>query len=126
MSLNFFPSCNTHGQIGSDNKEEALVPRFIDLDERINYIASGSNHNLAITGMEIFYIRMKCELRQKIPRSPSLLFSSILLITINCHILLLLIYYVSKVSLLPKHLIKSYKGTDLKLSPSVLFPYMVL
>ena len=46
-----FFRCNTHGQIGSDNREEAVVPRFLDLVEPIKYIASGANHNLAITGM---------------------------------------------------------------------------
>ncbi|CAC5359667.1 unnamed protein product [Mytilus coruscus] len=42
--------CNTHGQIGSDNREEAVVPRFLDINQPIRFIASGANHNLAITG----------------------------------------------------------------------------
>ncbi|CAC5359671.1 unnamed protein product [Mytilus coruscus] len=41
--------CNTHGQIGSDNREEAVVPRFLDINQPIRFIASGANHNLAIT-----------------------------------------------------------------------------
>ncbi|XP_076102267.1 uncharacterized protein LOC143071676 isoform X3 [Mytilus galloprovincialis] len=42
--------CNSQGQIGSDNREEAVVPRFLDINQPIRFIASGANHNLAITG----------------------------------------------------------------------------
>ncbi|XP_067664696.1 uncharacterized protein [Haliotis asinina] len=41
---------NIHGQIGIGSREEAVVPRDVDIDKAVTYIASGANHNLAITG----------------------------------------------------------------------------
>ncbi|XP_046350491.2 uncharacterized protein LOC124131328 isoform X1 [Haliotis rufescens] len=40
---------NAHGQIGIGSREDAVVPRDVDIDKTVTYIASGANHNLAIT-----------------------------------------------------------------------------
>ncbi|XP_050403705.1 uncharacterized protein LOC126819621 isoform X2 [Patella vulgata] len=47
---------NLNGQIGSGDNMEAVIPKQVDLSEPIKSIASGANHNLAITNTGHVYM----------------------------------------------------------------------
>ncbi|XP_060064104.1 uncharacterized protein LOC132544517 isoform X2 [Ylistrum balloti] len=47
--------CNATGQIGTGDREEALVPKILEMTSPITQVACGSNHSLAITDQgEVF------------------------------------------------------------------------
>jgi alpha-tubulin suppressor-like RCC1 family protein len=51
---------NAHGQIGTGDREEATIPKFLEgLNQPIKTIAAGSQHSLAVTGnqliLQLFY-----------------------------------------------------------------------
>ncbi|KAK3097505.1 hypothetical protein FSP39_010255 [Pinctada imbricata] len=48
--------CNANGQIGMGCREEAVVPKILEMDRPIRFVASGANHNLAITDNGEVYV----------------------------------------------------------------------
>ena len=45
----FYIRFNANGQIGNGTLEEVTVPCVLEMTDPIKYVASGANHNLAIT-----------------------------------------------------------------------------
>lgn len=41
---------NDYGQIGSGSKENVVIPRFVEFEDRVSKVTCGANHNLALTG----------------------------------------------------------------------------
>ncbi|XP_033749791.1 uncharacterized protein LOC117334342 isoform X2 [Pecten maximus] len=48
--------CNANGQIGTGDREEALVPKMLDMSGPITQVACGSNHSLAISDIGELYV----------------------------------------------------------------------
>ncbi|OWF41330.1 uncharacterized protein LOC110462625 isoform X2 [Mizuhopecten yessoensis] len=48
--------CNSTGQIGTGDREEALVPKILEMTGPITHVACGSNHSLAISDKGEVYI----------------------------------------------------------------------
>ncbi|XP_069138593.1 uncharacterized protein [Argopecten irradians] len=48
--------CNANGQIGTGDREEALVPKTMDMSSTVTQVACGSNHSLAISDNGEVYV----------------------------------------------------------------------
>lgn len=62
-NFDWFFRSNNNGQIGREDLEEATIPVPIEIARPVTCVASGANHNLAITGQYLvskWYTDYRC------------------------------------------------------------------